>query len=66
MTAPFIAPDDARKENVVLRYSEGDAYNGYSVTGMGYHQLWTNTTDIPIRAIAEGLVPDRFGTLRCD
>ncbi len=59
----FITPDDARKENVVLRYSEGDAYNGYSVTGMGYHQLWTNTTDIPIRAIAEDLVPDRFGTL---
>ena len=59
----FIAPDDARKENVILRYSEGDAYNGYSVTGMGYHQLWTNTTDIPIRAIAEDLVPDRFGTL---
>ncbi len=60
---PFETPDDARKENVVLRYSEGDDKNGYSVTAMLYHQLWTNTTDIPIRAIAEGLVPDRFGTL---
>ncbi len=60
---PFVMPDDARKENAVLRYSEGDAHNGYSVTGMVYHQLWTNTTDIPIRAITEGLVPDRFGTL---
>jgi hypothetical protein len=60
---PFVTPDDARKENLVLRYSEGDERNGYSVTGMYYHQLWTNTTDIPIRAIAEGLVPNRFGTL---
>ncbi len=60
---PFVTPDDARKENLVLRYSEGDEHNGYSVTGMYYHQLWTNTTDIPLRAITEGLVPNRFGTL---
>ncbi len=60
---PFVTPDDARKENVVLRYSEGDENNGYSMTGMYYHQIWTNTTDIPIRAISEDLVPDRFGTL---
>jgi hypothetical protein len=60
---PFVNPDDARKENVVLRYSEGDDKDGYSVTAMGYHQLWTSSTDIPIRAIAEALVPDRFGTL---
>jgi len=60
---PFVTPDDARKENVVLRYSEGDDKNGYSVTAMVYHQLWTNTTDIPIRALTEGLVPNRFGTL---
>jgi hypothetical protein len=60
---PFVTPDDARKENAVLRYSEGDDRAGYSVTAMLYHQLWTNTTDIPLRAIDEGLVPDRFGTL---
>jgi len=60
---PFDTPDDARKENFVLRYSEGDANNGFSITGMAYHQLWTNTTDIPVRAITEGLVPNRFGTL---
>ena len=60
---PFVTPDDARKVNAVLRYSDGDAHQGYSLTGMYYHQLWTNTTDIPIRAIDEGLVPNRFGTL---
>ncbi len=60
---PFEQPDDQRKENFVLRYGEGDDHNGYSVTGMVYHGLWTNTTDIPVRAITEGLVPNRFGTL---
>lgn len=60
---PFQTPDDQRKENFVLRYSEGDDKSGYSLTGMVYHGLWTNTTDIPLRAIYEGLVPDRFGTL---
>jgi len=60
---PFVTPDDARKENLVLRYSQGDDHNGFSVTGMYYHQIWTNTTDIPVRAITEGLVPGRFGTL---
>jgi outer membrane receptor protein involved in Fe transport len=60
---PFAPPDDQRKENFVLRYSEGDNHNGYSVTGMVYHDLWTNTTDIPVRAIDEGIVPNRFGTL---
>jgi hypothetical protein len=60
---PFSTPDDARKENAVLRYSSGDRHDGYSVTGMYYHQIWTSTTDLPVRAITEGLVPDRFGTL---
>jgi hypothetical protein len=60
---PFVTPDDARKENLVLRFGDGDAQHGDSITGMYYHQLWTNTTDIPIRAITEGFVPNRFGTL---
>lgn len=60
---PFVNPDDARKENLVLRYSHGGEAQGYSATLMYYHQIWTNTTDIPLRAITEGLVPNRFGTL---
>ncbi len=60
---PFLTPDDARKENVVLRYSHGDEQEGYTATAMYYHQDWTNTTDIPVRAVTEGLVFDRFGTL---
>ena len=60
---PFSTPDDARKENAVLRYSHGDDQLGYSLTAMYYHQRWTSTTDIPLRAIDQGLVADRFGSL---
>jgi outer membrane receptor protein involved in Fe transport len=60
---PFTNPDDARRENAVLRYSAGDAHRGYSVTGMFYHQLWNSTTDIPERAVADGTVASRFDTL---
>jgi outer membrane receptor protein involved in Fe transport len=56
-------PDDARKENLVLRWSTGDARVGGSITAMYYHQIWTNTTDIPLRAIDEDAVPNRFGSL---
>jgi TonB dependent receptor/TonB-dependent Receptor Plug Domain len=60
---PFLTPDDARKQNGVVRYSRGDQHDGYSLTGMFYHQLWTSTTDIPLRAIDQRLVANRFGTL---
>jgi outer membrane receptor protein involved in Fe transport len=60
---PFTTPDNARKGNAVLRYSQGTPSTGWSLTAMAYHQDWTNTTDIPLRAISEGLVSNRFGTL---
>jgi outer membrane receptor protein involved in Fe transport len=59
---PWDHPDDQRKLNAVLRYSEGDERNGYSLTGMFYHGQWNATTDQPVRAIAEGLI-DRWGSL---
>lgn len=60
---PFVNPDDQRKENAVLRYSEGNDSHGYSLTAMFYHALWNNTTDIPLRAIADGEAQGWFGTL---
>ncbi|HZB90553.1 MAG TPA: TonB-dependent receptor plug domain-containing protein [Stellaceae bacterium] len=50
---PFVVPDDQRKENVVLRYSEEGQDNGFSLTGMFYHDVWTNTTDVPLRAASD-------------
>ncbi|MDB6157706.1 MAG: TonB-dependent receptor [Gammaproteobacteria bacterium] len=59
---PWDSPDDQRKVNAVLRYSEGDERDGSSLTGMFYHGLWNATTDQPARAVREGLI-GRFGTL---
>jgi outer membrane receptor protein involved in Fe transport len=59
---PWDSPDDQRKVNAVLRYSNGDERDGVSLTGMFYHGLWNATTDQPERAVAEGLI-GRFGTL---
>ena len=59
---PWDNPDDQRKVNGVLRYSEGTAENGYSVMGTYYHGTWNATTDQPTRARAEGFI-GRYGSL---
>lgn len=59
---PWDHPDDQRKVNAVLRLSDGDERDGYSLTGMLYHGTWNATTDQPQRAIDAGLI-GRFGTL---
>ena len=59
---PWDNPDDLRKVNAVLRYSNGDDRDGMSLTGMFYHGLWNATTDQPERAVEEGLI-GRYGTL---
>ena len=59
---PWDNPDDQRKVNAVVRYSDGDDRDGMSLTGMFYHGLWNATTDQPDRAVTEGLI-GRDGTL---
>jgi len=59
---PWTTPGDQRKINTVLRYSEGDGQNGYSLTGSYYRGLWNNQTDQPERAVTEGLISP-FGEL---
>jgi outer membrane receptor protein involved in Fe transport len=59
---PWDNPDDQRKVNAVVRYSNGDDRDGSSLTGMFYHGLWNSTSDQPERAVATGLI-GRFGTL---
>ena len=51
---PFVHPDDYRKINGVLRYSEGDAGNGFNVSAMGYSAKWNSTDQIPKRAVDAG------------
>jgi TonB dependent receptor-like, beta-barrel/Carboxypeptidase regulatory-like domain/TonB-dependent Receptor Plug Domain len=59
---PWIRPDDYRKLNGVLRYSQGDNRNGFSVTGMGYWADWDSTDQIAQRAITSGQI-SHFGFL---
>lgn len=48
---PWVHGDDLRKLNAVFRYSEGEAREGFSLTGMYYRGLWNATTDQPVRAM---------------
>ncbi len=57
---PWVRPDNMEKANGVIRYSQGDRQNGFSITGMGYRGDWNATDQIPRRAIEQGLI-GRFG-----
>ena len=51
-----------KKINGVVRYSQGTALEGFSITGMAYNNRWTSTDQVAKRAIDQGLI-GRFGTL---
>ena len=59
---PWELPDDMRKVNAVVRYSQGDLTNGFSITGMGYKADWNATDQIPLRAVEAGSL-SRFGNI---
>ena len=59
---PWVTPDDLGKVNGLVRYSQGNARNGFSLTGSGYSGSWNSTDQIPVRAIASGLI-SRFGSI---
>jgi hypothetical protein len=48
---PWVKGDDERKLDGVLRYASGDASDGWTVSAMAYHNIWTATDQIPDRAI---------------
>ena len=54
--------DDLQKLNGILRYSQGDARNGLSVTAMGYDGQWNATDQVPQRALDSGRIT-RFGNI---
>jgi TonB dependent receptor/TonB-dependent Receptor Plug Domain len=59
---PWDHPDDFKKLNGVLRYSNGSYANGFAVTAMAYTGKWNATSQVPLRAVEEGLI-GRFGTM---
>lgn len=50
---PFTNPDNYKKHNAVLRYSEGYANNGFNLSLMAYHADWHATDQIPLRAVQD-------------
>jgi outer membrane receptor protein involved in Fe transport len=58
---PWVNPDDLHKLNGLMRYTQGTATDGLSVTGMAYSNKWNSTDQVPQRAIASMQIP-RFGT----
>jgi len=62
LDGPFKIPDNFLKENVFARYSQGDADQQFSLTGMYLHDTFHATNQIPQRAVEAGLI-DRFGTI---
>ena len=57
---PWDSPNNKDKFNGVLRYSQGNARNGLSVTFLGFRNHWHSTDQIPQRAIDSGAI-GRFG-----
>jgi outer membrane receptor protein involved in Fe transport len=59
---PWENPDKLQKLNGVMRYSQGTADNGFSLTGMAYGNKWNATDQVPLRAITSGEI-GRYGAL---
>ena len=59
---PWDNPDEVRKLNSLVRYTQGTATDGFSLTGMAYANRWNSTDQVPTRAFESGL---NFA-LRCD
>jgi hydrogenase/urease accessory protein HupE len=59
---PWERPDDYKKFNGILTYSQGDDANNFSVTFRGYHGEWNSSDQIASSAVNSGLVP-LFGSL---
>lgn len=59
---PWQVPENYRKFNGVLRYSEGTRDHGLALTAMAYSGRWTSTDQVPERAVQSGQL-DRYGSL---
>ena len=60
---PFTHPDDYKKINGVLRYSEGNSANGFNITAMAYNAKWNATDQIAKRALDSGFLTNRFDAI---
>ncbi|MCC7091694.1 MAG: TonB-dependent receptor [Nitrosomonas sp.] len=59
---PWVKHEDYKKFNALLRYSQDSGSTKLNVTAMGYGGNWNSTDQIPVRAVAAGIIP-RLGTI---
>lgn len=59
---PWDVADNVRKINGVLRYSQGTATDGFTLSAMAYSNGWNSTDQVAQRAIDQGAI-GRFGSL---
>lgn len=52
---PWDRPDSFQKINAMLKYSEGDASNGFSITANAYHGNWQSSDQVARRAFSRGV-----------
>ncbi len=60
--SPWDVADNVRKINGVLRYSQGTATDGFTLSAMAYSNGWNSTDQVAQRAIDRGIT-GRFGSL---
>lgn len=59
---PWDRPDAMRRWNGLVRYSQGTATSGFSLTALAYDARWNSSDQIPRRAVDDGVL-SRFGNL---
>ncbi|WP_407080389.1 TonB-dependent receptor [Bradyrhizobium roseum] len=59
---PWDVPDNIRKINGVLRYSQGTATDGFTLSAMAYSNGWNSTDQVAQRSIDQSII-GRFGSL---
>ena len=59
---PWQTPEKFHKVNGVVRLSDGDAQQGWSVSGFGYNAHWNSSNPIPLGWVNSGQI-DRFGAV---
>ena len=57
---PWDLEEELQRINALIKYSAGEAGDGFSIAASAYDGGWTSTDQIPERAVAERLL-DRFG-----
>jgi opacity protein-like surface antigen len=53
---PWTNPDDVRKFSGLLRYSQGTATDGISITGMAFTNTWNAPNQVALRAMSTGQI----------